>query len=386
MNKYFFHLENLKPKWEKENITFEEATFGLLTYNYYIKYKDKKEYFLKIYRHKNSNVDKYTNINKLGFGGKILYTFDEGHIEELLDGKNPSYQDFNGDFYKQIAIEIRKYHQKTNMNHNNLNMSNIILNDNSLKIINYEFSDDLNIYYDLANFLVENIYNYNNKEWYRYDLSKFPSKCHFDLFCKEYFQENNIELLEIHQNKILNEIQNVINFWINWIDSFAEPDYILYKLYRKKLLDINFKNLFNNKVIYCDGCFDLPHTGHLSFFKKIFNLSCKKLLVGILSDENVASYKRTPILNLQTRSEIISSFKYVNNIIKDCPFNRIEKSFLDFYGIDLVVYGGDPNIKDPLGTWEYHYSIPFQENCLRMIDYSSVISTSWIIDKINNKI
>ena len=102
----------------------------------------------------------------------------------------------------------------------------------------------------------------------------------------------------------------------------------------------------------------------------------------VLSDKDVESYKRIPILNVDTRSEMVKSLKLIDEVVSNCPFNRIENDFLDFYGIDLVVYGGDPNLEDPLGTWQYHYSIPLEQNCLKLIPYSEGISTSEILNRI----
>ena len=56
------------------------------------------------------------------------------------------------------------------------------------------------------------------------------------------------------------------------------------------------------KVVYCDGTFDLFHSGHIKFLE-----TCKSfgdyLIVGIISDENVKSYKRYPVLKLKDRQK-----------------------------------------------------------------------------------
>ena len=63
-------------------------------------------------------------------------------------------------------------------------------------------------------------------------------------------------------------------------------------------------------IIYVDGIFDLFHRGHLESFKFIKNKykNCK-LYVGVISDENAKSYKRSPIIYEQDRTEIIRSIK-----------------------------------------------------------------------------
>ena len=68
------------------------------------------------------------------------------------------------------------------------------------------------------------------------------------------------------------------------------------------------------KVIYVDGTFDLIHTGHIEFFKE-----CKKygnyLIVGVLSDKNVQSYKREPIINLDNRCFMLENIEIVDKVI-----------------------------------------------------------------------
>lgn len=362
-----------KSEWDYKDIKLEKTKYGLSNQNYYIKYKDKYTYFIKYYTKKNSNI----------IEPKILFSFDNGHIEEYINGRNLNVNDYNGDTFKKIAILIRNFHNKYNLNHNDINKTNIMVKeDDSFDLIDYEYVGELDIYYDIANFFFDCLYDFDSEEWFKFNLNQFPSKRHFNLFCKEYFQTDDMNLISKHRINILNKMKNVIEFWIKWTDSYNEIDYSLYKLYLRKLLDINFNELLEKKIIYCDGTFDLLHTGHLSFFNKAKDSNCKKLIIGVLSDKDVESYKRIPILDVGTRSEMVKSLKLVDEVVSSCPFNRIENYFLDFYGIDLVIYGGDPNLADPLGTWQYHYSIPLAQKCLKLISYSKGISTSEILNKI----
>ena len=60
----------------------------------------------------------------------------------------------------------------------------------------------------------------------------------------------------------------------------------------------------NKKIVYADIVGDMLHLGHVNLFK-----NCKKLvdylIIGICSDELVATYKRKPILNLEERLSLI---------------------------------------------------------------------------------
>lgn len=137
----------------------------------------------------------------------------------------------------------------------------------------------------------------------------------------------------------------------------------------------------DKKVIYCDGTFDLFHTGHIDFLKK-----CKSygdyLIVGVISDENVNSYKRYPVHSLETRKTILEHIDIVDEVVAPCPFNKISKQFLEEKNIDLVIYGtvdGNPG-------WQQHYEEAIKKNIMKYVVYGSQqLSTSKIIDKIKTK-
>lgn len=137
----------------------------------------------------------------------------------------------------------------------------------------------------------------------------------------------------------------------------------------------------NNNNIYVDGTFDLLHPGHISFFKKC-KQNCNQLIVGVIGDENVKSYKRLPIMNLENRSFMLENIKCVDKVISDCPFFGITEDFLNKYNITKVAYAGDD-----LGKWEEHYKVPIQKKIMINFKYDSSntnISTSSIIKKIKN--
>lgn len=159
-------------------------------------------------------------------------------------------------------------------------------------------------------------------------------------------------------------------------------EYNLYAFLRNKLVETDLhKYILNNRVIYCDGVFDLLHSGHLKLFAQIKKIGCKKLIVGVISDKNVCSYKRHPIISLKQRCKLLKHITLVDKVIENCPFNSITKDFLDNNGIDLVTYGADSNMEDPLGIWKKHYQVALDRNAFKLIDYSHGESTTNIIKK-----
>jgi cytidyltransferase-like protein len=133
-------------------------------------------------------------------------------------------------------------------------------------------------------------------------------------------------------------------------------------------------------IIYVDGIFDLFHRGHLECFKQIKNTyeDCY-LIVGILSDKQCTSYKRTPIIPQEDRYEIVKSIKYVDHIIKDCPLN-ITKKFINDKNIDLVVHGFSSE-EDYNKQYDCFKDI-ITINKFKKINYYNKISTTDIINKI----
>ena len=137
----------------------------------------------------------------------------------------------------------------------------------------------------------------------------------------------------------------------------------------------------NKNNIYVDGTFDLLHPGHISFLKKCKQY-CDRLIVGVISDKNVESYKRLPILNLENRCIMLKNIKCIDQVIPNCPFFGITEEFINKYKINKVAYAGDD-----LGKWEDHYKVPISKKMMINFKYDSNntnISTSAIINKIKN--
>ena len=131
--------------------------------------------------------------------------------------------------------------------------------------------------------------------------------------------------------------------------------------------------------IYVDGVFDLLHLGHIDLFKTIKGEK-DKLIVGVINDKNVQSYKRLPVQSLHQRAEMLRNIKIVDAVIEDCPFGHISLDFLNKYNITKVFYGGK------VSEWSEHYKVATELNMMYTVDYVSPdISTSEIIKKIKQE-
>ncbi len=123
---------------------------------------------------------------------------------------------------------------------------------------------------------------------------------------------------------------------------------------------------------------DLFHSGHVNFLKKV-SLLGDKLIVGLNSDIDVASYKRVPIISLENRKIVVEACKYVYKVIAPCPLIIDEKFLLD-NKIDLVVHAHDEEDT----RYDFMYSVPKELGKFKRIDYTLGISTTDIIKNINS--
>lgn len=91
--------------------------------------------------------------------------------------------------------------------------------------------------------------------------------------------------------------------------------------------------------VYVDMVGDLFHAGHVSLLSEASRHG-DWLIVGVLSDATVASYKRRPITTLVERVAVIEACRYVDQVIPNAPFELTEE-FLAKHGITTVVHGND---------------------------------------------
>jgi cytidyltransferase-like protein len=128
--------------------------------------------------------------------------------------------------------------------------------------------------------------------------------------------------------------------------------------------------------VYVDVVGDLCHAGHMAFFKKAKSFG-NYLIVGVLADEVVEEYKRTPVLSLEERVETIRACKYVDEVVVAPPL-RLTEDLVKQYKIDYVVHGDDFN-KDLL---EDQYGVALKLGIFRTVPYTKGISTTDIIERI----
>ena len=92
-----------------------------------------------------------------------------------------------------------------------------------------------------------------------------------------------------------------------------------------------------SKIVYIGMSADLIHQGHLN----IISEGCKlgKVVIGLLTDEAIASYKRLPLIKFNERKLIVENLKGVENVIAQDTLDYVPN--LKKIKPDFVVHGDD---------------------------------------------
>ena len=91
------------------------------------------------------------------------------------------------------------------------------------------------------------------------------------------------------------------------------------------------------KTVYMCFSTDMVHSGHIEIIKKAAKLG--KLIVGVLTDEAVMSYKRFPLLSFDDRKNMFENIKGVDRVVTQDTLSY--KKNLEKLRPDYVVHGDD---------------------------------------------
>ncbi len=92
-----------------------------------------------------------------------------------------------------------------------------------------------------------------------------------------------------------------------------------------------------SRMVYMCFSTDIIHGGHIAIIKKAQKLG--KLIVGVLSDEAVASYKRMPLVPESERKVMFENISGVYKVVMQNTLSYREN--LEKYHPDIVVHGDD---------------------------------------------
>lgn len=110
-----------------------------------------------------------------------------------------------------------------------------------------------------------------------------------------------------------------------------------------------------NRTVYMCFSTDMLHSGHISIIKKAEKLG--KLVVGILSDEAVASFKRFPLIPYEDRKTLFENIWGVSRVIKQETLSY--RDVLNELKPDIVVHGDD---------WQEGFQKPIREEVVEILN------------------
>lgn len=164
------------------------------------------------------------------------------------------------------------------------------------------------------------LYKLLKKDWMKW-LDKICIYCESGE--RNVYAENALNELKGKTNIIPIDVKNLLCGEIDDADDLATIS--------KKLETVE------NRTVYMSFSTDVLHGGHLAIIKKAERLG--KLIIGVLSDEAVASYKRFPLVPASERKMMFANIKGVYKVVDQNGLSYSEN--LKKFKPDFVVHGDD---------------------------------------------
>ena len=90
--------------------------------------------------------------------------------------------------------------------------------------------------------------------------------------------------------------------------------------------------------VYVAMCADLIHNEHINVIKKASELG-DEVIIGLLTDEAIATYKKIPFLSFEQRKTIVENIKGVSKVVPQKTLDYTEN--LKMIKPDFVVHSED---------------------------------------------
>ncbi len=110
----------------------------------------------------------------------------------------------------------------------------------------------------------------------------------------------------------------------------------------------------NERTVYMCCSTDYIHSGHIAIINKACRLG--RLIIGVLSDEAVASYKRYPLLPFDERKSLFENIAGVEKVVEQKSLSYADN--LRMLKPDYVVHGDD---------WIEGFQKPIREEVIRVL-------------------
>ena len=113
-------------------------------------------------------------------------------------------------------------------------------------------------------------------------------------------------------------------------------------------------NKIQKKTVYMCFSTDMIHSGHIDIIRKAESLG--QLIIGVLSDEAVASYKRFPLLPFEERKSLFENIKGVSKVVEQKELSYAKA--IEEIKPDYVVHGDD---------WQEGFQKPIREEVVALL-------------------
>ena len=164
------------------------------------------------------------------------------------------------------------------------------------------------------------LYKLLQSDWQKW-LSKIIEFCENDK--RNVYAENALNKLNGEANIKALDIQNLLCAEIDTPEDLT-------------IVSAKLKEIENRTVYMCFST-DIIHSGHFEIIKKAQKLG--KLIIGVLSDDVVASYKRLPLVPFDERKAMFENITGVYKVVEQNTLSY--KNNLEKIHPDIVVHGDD---------------------------------------------
>ena len=135
------------------------------------------------------------------------------------------------------------------------------------------------------------------------------------------------------------------------------------------------------KVIYTKMVADLFHPGHVNFLRNARALG-DRLVVHIVDDERVSSFKRQPVMNQAERLAVVAACRYVDEVAEEGP-RIITPEFMQEKGYAIYAFAC-------CGTEELvtkRRDCPdLPDHMLGVLSYTDGVSTTALIQRVQQRL
>lgn len=161
---------------------------------------------------------------------------------------------------------------------------------------------------------------------------------------------------------------------MHWKQIIEEKIFSDYKLLAKQ---VKSWQMFNDKIVFTNGCFDILHLGHIDYLSKAADLG-DRLIIGLNTDNSVSRLKgpNRPVIDQTTRAYKLASMAFVDAVVyfdEETPLELIKT-----VSPDVLVKGGDYTIDTIVGANE----VLANKGTVEVIPFLEGHSSTSIIEKI----